>query len=79
MTDEIQKKPKRSAAALKAYLQARLKELDSREDRKIKKALERLAKETNELAVKRPGDPKIGQAAGLLTTAAATIQVTIPQ
>jgi hypothetical protein len=78
-TPTTPKNRRRTTAELKAYLQARLKAVDSKEEKKIKRALERLAAEVQAIAVRRPGDPKIGQAAGLLTTAAAAIQVQVPQ
>ena len=78
-TSTPQKTSRRSKAELKAYLVGRIKALEAQEEIRTKRALERLAKEAQELAAKRPGDPKIGQAANLLLMAAAAMQVVIPQ
>ena len=72
-------KTRRSPAALKALYLAKAAEAGAKEDLKFKKALERLAKDVQEIAVQRTADPKIGQAASLLTTAAAAIVVKLPQ
>lgn len=70
---------RRSPAALKAHYLAKAAEAGMREDLKLKRMLEKLAIQVTLLAAQRTQDPKIGQAASLLTTAAAAIQIKLPQ
>jgi hypothetical protein len=72
-------KTRRSPAALEAHYLALAAEAKAKQELKIKKALEKLATEVQAIAVQRTSDPKIGQAASLLNTAAAAIQVKLPQ
>jgi len=74
-----QRNPRRTTEALHAHYLAKAAEVAGRRDLKFKKALEKLAADVQAIATQRTSDPKIGQAAGLLQTAAASIQVKLPQ
>jgi len=78
---QIEKKARtrRSPEQRKLDLQAEIKAIELKGEIEDKKALLRIAGELSELAKKRTAQPTIGQAATLVTQAAAAIKADIPQ
>lgn len=79
MSEEVQKKPRRTREEIKAALQAKIRSYDLKVDAEHKRKLQKLGEELKVIADARPSEKHLAAASAQILGWASAIKAEIPQ